>query len=55
MRSARYRWFSLCTPLLAPGLYAQIAGDGGCIEIPREDALPAVCALPTSQINAPTR
>ena len=45
------RWLLLLSTVCAPALLAQTAG-GGCTEIPREDALPSVCAPPTSEISA---
>ena len=45
------RWLLLLSTVCAPALLAQTVG-GGCTEIPREDALPSVCAPPTSEISA---
>lgn len=38
--------------LFASGAYAQEQASAGCAEVPREDALPALCAPPTSEIAA---
>src|SRR6266700_5164347 len=53
MFSDRRRLLPLLISLIAPiTLYAQTAVRGGCGEIPREDALPFLCAPPTSEILA---
>ena len=47
-------FFSFLIFLAVPfGAQAQTAVRGGCREIPREDALPFLCAPPTSEITAP--
>lgn len=53
MSSNRRRLLRLLICLLAPiALYAQTAVHGGCGEIPRQDALPFLCAPATSEILA---
>jgi len=51
MADNAFRWLLFLTIACAPALQAQTAVRGGCREIPREDALPSVCAPPTSQVN----
>lgn len=49
--SIRRRFLALLIFLAAPiALQAQTTTRGGCSEIPREEALPFVCAPPTSEI-----
>lgn len=55
MFSDRRRFFPCLVFLAAPAvLHAQTAVRGGCNEVPREDALPSVCAPPTSETMAPS-
>lgn len=55
MFSDRRRFFPCLVFLAAPAvLHAQTAVRGGCNEVPREDALPSLCAPPTSQTMAPS-
>jgi hypothetical protein len=55
MLSDRRRFLPVLIFLIAPiALQAQTAVRGGCNEIPREDALPSVCAPPTSETIAPS-
>ena len=51
MADNAFRWLLFLTMACAPVLQGQTAVGGGCREIPREDALPSVCAPPTSQVN----
>src|ERR1700757_803242 len=56
MFSDRRRFFPLLVFLAVPvALTAQnTVRGGGCSEVPREDALPSVCAPPTSETMAPS-
>ena len=55
MLSDRRRIFPFLVFLGVPAaLPAQNTVRGGCSEVPREDALPSVCAPPTSQALAPS-
>jgi hypothetical protein len=53
MFSDRRRFWPILLILAAPVTLRAQAAPGGCDEIPREDALPSVCAPPTSEILAP--
>jgi hypothetical protein len=54
MFSDRRRFFPFLVFLTVPvALPAQSTVRGGCSEVPREDALPSVCAPPTSETMAP--
>ncbi|HEY6128411.1 MAG TPA: hypothetical protein VIW23_09540 [Candidatus Acidoferrum sp.] len=46
------RWLPLLIFVFTPAARAQTAARGGCNEIPREDALPSLCAPPTSVVIA---
>ena len=55
MFSDRRRFFPFLVFLAAPvALPAQTTVSGGCSEVPREDALPSICAPPTSETIAPS-
>jgi hypothetical protein len=51
----RHRFFLFLIFLAMPiATQAQTTAAGGCSEIPREDALPFLCAPPTSEVLSPT-
>jgi len=55
MFSDRRRFFPFLVFLAVPvALPAQTIVRGGCSEVPREDALPSLCAPPTSETIAPS-
>jgi hypothetical protein len=55
MFSERRRVFSFVVFLAMPAaLAAQTTAHGGCGEVPREDALPSLCAPPSSETIAPS-